>query len=70
MNLGLSLELNKNLPDLEHIARTEVKDIIIHNPPMNVGIYYWGRLFFDFGWECSNNSFEVYRQNSVYSYSA
>ena len=26
------MELKKNFPDLEQIARTEVKDIIVHNP--------------------------------------
>ena len=32
MNLGLSLELKKNLPNLEQIARTEIKDIAVSNP--------------------------------------
>lgn len=32
MNLGLSLELKQKFPDLEQIARTEVKGIVVHNP--------------------------------------
>lgn len=32
MNLGLSLELKQKFPDLEQIARTELKVITVHNP--------------------------------------
>lgn len=32
MNLGLSLELKKNFPNLERIARTEIQDLVVSNP--------------------------------------